>query len=800
MKKAFHDYCNNTKNIMRGMFFKKIVMFYIIIIFFCIMIMSLFFYNISFKNVKKQVVNSNMAILDNYSKTIDSLLFGNIENISMVITNDMLKSDELLYFSIHDYDNNLDNVLKVYAKLDAIKYVNPLIDIITLYYERNNMFISTNGMRCPDSVLRYELPDTETISRVYKENISQKWVYSPNVPKPPSQSSSKNESNLMIYVRKINSASLNSAWSGCVAISISTEMLLNTISNSSPVGFENNFILDENGLIIRPPFDNTLIDYFTNSEKIGKLADFRSPTGFIEFKYKGISYIASYITSKNNGWRFVTINPINTFMNSYNFLLYITIILASAVFLFGVILAVLSAFKTYKPLAHLVSICRSYDVSNIVYDNRECDFIISTLNNYNNIVNNQKKRIIETYPLIIHELILYFIESHQNKEKIEKKLDFLGLTFPYQYFQALEIRWPYLKGKMNLQELEYLEVSIINDLNSFFINMGIIIITTIKDDNIISIMNFEHNNDDNVVLIKKLISKLNEKYRVCIYCSTGSVVHGWINLADSFRESFQNIDYHYLYPQKALLLSSEISLKKIEPTRFESDLELLEQAMASYNAEKSISLIGEICGNIQKNPIPIEQVKKVLSLIVFQMESFINMHIEISNGLDDKDLYSSFKEIMDIEKFEKWASSLLDTAISLILSKHSQRNSEIIDKVKRYIENRISSEDISLKSIANSLFISHTYLSRIFKEETGYYFMDYILDIKMQKARELLICTGKKVDEIAYMLGYTTTPYFIKLFKCKFGSTPKQYRSLYNKDNKLQLHSDYTADYNTTLI
>jgi two-component system response regulator YesN len=68
-------------------------------------------------------------------------------------------------------------------------------------------------------------------------------------------------------------------------------------------------------------------------------------------------------------------------------------------------------------------------------------------------------------------------------------------------------------------------------------------------------------------------------------------------------------------------------------------------------------------------------------------------------------------------------------------------------------------------------------LSKIFKEFSETNFLDYLITIRMEKAKELLSDSNKKVYEIARKIGYTNTQSFIRIFKKYTGKTPNEYRS-----------------------
>jgi two-component system response regulator YesN len=104
-----------------------------------------------------------------------------------------------------------------------------------------------------------------------------------------------------------------------------------------------------------------------------------------------------------------------------------------------------------------------------------------------------------------------------------------------------------------------------------------------------------------------------------------------------------------------------------------------------------------------------------------------------------------------------------------------QKSSNImIEKAKLYIETNYH-QDLSLDDVAAQVFLHPIYFSRFFKRETGERFIDYITQLRMNKAIELLIENKYKVYEISAMVGYRSDKYFAKLFKQHTGYSPRDY-------------------------
>lgn len=100
----------------------------------------------------------------------------------------------------------------------------------------------------------------------------------------------------------------------------------------------------------------------------------------------------------------------------------------------------------------------------------------------------------------------------------------------------------------------------------------------------------------------------------------------------------------------------------------------------------------------------------------------------------------------------------------------------IVSKAIEFIESNFEKK-LSLKDIAEELYVSPNYLSRLFKKEMNINLFDYIQAYRLEKSKELLDDISLKVFEIAKIVGYSDTKYFSGIFKKTFGCTPLEYRN-----------------------
>jgi two-component system, response regulator YesN len=140
-----------------------------------------------------------------------------------------------------------------------------------------------------------------------------------------------------------------------------------------------------------------------------------------------------------------------------------------------------------------------------------------------------------------------------------------------------------------------------------------------------------------------------------------------------------------------------------------------------------------------------------------------------------KDTWKRIDAIDDLPALASWVLSGIDECLSVIIEHKQKRMSPIIVKACSYIDDNLS-RDISLDDVSRKVEVSPFYFSKLFKEETGENFIDYVTMARMQKAKTLLRDLSLSVKEISAESGYSDPNYFSKLFKKCVGLTPTEYR------------------------
>ena len=166
---------------------------------------------------------------------------------------------------------------------------------------------------------------------------------------------------------------------------------------------------------------------------------------------------------------------------------------------------------------------------------------------------------------------------------------------------------------------------------------------------------------------------------------------------------------------------------------------------------------------------------KVLELVMRAETMGVN-----AGGLDygfryRKDYLSSVLAMKNYSELSKWFISKISLVCENIAFKHEECSETVISKAMDYIDENYT-KNISLDDVSKVVNISPYYFSKLFKEEAGVNFIDYLTKKRIDYAKELLEDNTYSIKEVCAMCGYSDPNYFSRIFKKKENVTPSEYR------------------------
>lgn len=148
----------------------------------------------------------------------------------------------------------------------------------------------------------------------------------------------------------------------------------------------------------------------------------------------------------------------------------------------------------------------------------------------------------------------------------------------------------------------------------------------------------------------------------------------------------------------------------------------------------------------------------------------------ILKPVDPDDVERAVRQAAAQAEAQRQLAAMASSGELLKSADNSDKTAVLMGKVKKYLQHNYMMCDISLDSVSAILNLNASYFSSLFKRTFQVNFLDYLTELRMDAAKELLRDPLRSTAEVAGMVGYESANYFTRAFKKKVGITPTDYR------------------------
>lgn len=273
-------------------------------------------------------------------------------------------------------------------------------------------------------------------------------------------------------------------------------------------------------------------------------------------------------------------------------------------------------------------------------------------------------------------------------------------------------------------------------------------------------------------ILEKLSNEFGE-----IFIAVGDKVDSILDIKKSYADS--NIVKKYILTMgyNSCLYKNDIVKVTNKNRNFNKEIEVLNKIIIEKNKDKALEYIEDIFKNKDLAPEEIYDLAiKILLLIDKLSEDF-----RLTKNYKDETLSSIIVSVYDASTIDKIKEIIVDQILELskIMNENVVKYTPIVQQVVSYIDERYF-EEVSLKTLSQKYNINSSYLGQIFTKEVGYSFSEYLNKIKNMKAKELILNTNMRINDIAKEVGYYETSYFYRKFKEFYGVSPATLREFKN--------------------
>ena len=329
------------------------------------------------------------------------------------------------------------------------------------------------------------------------------------------------------------------------------------------------------------------------------------------------------------------------------------------------------------------------------------------------------------------------------------------------------------------KDKELLKFSVMNISEEILKSVASCIVCYSEFDYLIALLNTSGNNSRSIYDACKEIQFCVKKYlKITVTIGLGNVYEGLNGLRKSFNEAVTALGDKAFKGKDTIILAHEArresSRQKIYPN--EKEKELI-NCLKCMDLEKINKLLDSISKQLMEDMVSFDMVKTVyVKLVIICGTQLEEMGIDV-----DRSMGCIFNPYKEVEKFEtvedlsRWVKNVFRSFIGIMLGKKSEKYKWIVKTAIEYMNDHYS-ENIRVEDIAEKVYVSPNYFSKVFKEETSENFTERLNKLRVEKAKLLLKDVRARTYEVAEQVGYNDYKYFNYVFKKYTGVSPGEYR------------------------
>ncbi len=396
-----------------------------------------------------------------------------------------------------------------------------------------------------------------------------------------------------------------------------------------------------------------------------------------------------------------------------------------------------------------------------------------------------KKSYEEMLPMIRERFLTDFVRGLFEEGDVEGHLEELQIPGREKRFHLAAVarvgRPP--EGNRTTREQEMLRISAGKFLEEQVLADFAPVIWTYKTYLILIIsMDREQEASGLLDILESACRKCQRIFGVSLTVGLGGTGEGYQRIPESYREAFSALEYRAILGSGRVICYQDVDDSVSAPVCFGSEEAALLTKAATFGGgeEKKVRAAVEAIVERAEETDALarnEQLYMIglLNTVTQIVEKYgLSMEQVVGHGGNYLELITAFQSAGELSGW------LFDTCMNLSLAIEEKRaltTRNTVDEAREYIERNYADPGLSVDRICQELHLSPSYFSTIFKQETGSSYVNYLTEVRLAKAVELLQTTEDKTYLIASKVGYPEANYFSYVFKKRFGVSPTKYRS-----------------------
>jgi AraC-like DNA-binding protein len=503
--------------------------------------------------------------------------------------------------------------------------------------------------------------------------------------------------------------------------------------------------------------------------------------GFFLTEHEGKKYSISFLTAKEVGWKIITVQSYDKLVGNLETLRETTIGIGLSLLIVSVILSIIVTLRIYNPISKVIHQFRNQNEDQGVAQD-EIKFMTQRYRDISNENFQLKHNVAKNYHL--RRMVMDSSSYNQNemKEVITEYDLKLGEHSSHILFFIQIDNYEHIMQRPNVYDNSLYKFALSNITEEVIGAFYPCEAFDLRNDHIVAIINRGEHGELDEEQLKEMAQRIQQVtlnyYKLTLTITVSDPFTGYGNMSDHYERCIYLSKYRLAYGGESIITSKLVQVnEESEAMRVSNDLEakLIEQIRANKR-EQYEETLQDIFESIQKMKYN-NMINSVLQLI-HMTSDFIQTMNEMKVSKVQRDTKVLYQEVLDKETLDEIQELFKDIFHELSSTDDDsyQKNKYLIEGIKGFIEESYSDLNLNLEFIANHLKMSPGHISKLFKQTEKLSITDYINELRLLRTLTLLEETELSTKEIMALVGFGSESYFYRLFKKRFGVTPKQYQ------------------------
>ncbi|RED52748.1 AraC family transcriptional regulator [Cohnella lupini] len=507
--------------------------------------------------------------------------------------------------------------------------------------------------------------------------------------------------------------------------------------------------------------------------------EFSDASGSFITKKEGKSHIVVYNTANNRGWTYVAMYPFGGIAKSIQLIRNIILLMSIVLLAFSLIVSMLFTMRAVKPVNEMrrhihARTRRSIGEGNELGGIR--DAVLDLLDNHERL----EEKLELTVPVFREKILNNLMRGvYASWEEIIYNLKLFSLELPRTDLTLMlfELDVDEENGGIQAKNDSILLYSVMEAITEYFSLKHVRSFGLVNNANqiVVALEIGPAGAGELRTKIKELQQILLNSLHVSITAIVSDEPTDLLNISKNHREAQRLLKHKILYGRRSIMLTSEIRHDNRTEYNYPYDKEeLLKNHIRACSKAEALALFMEMLGGISK-----DQSYRNMYQFVFHLNStFMALINEL--GFSINEIYGEeysierLSNLNSMERVEIFFTDLIRRIVDVIEANKATRMSKYYHRIASYIKDSFMKE-ITLESVSEQVNLSPTYINQILKARTGNTFVQILNTTRIEKACSMMQEEDHKIKDIAECVGFSSSKYFIKIFKEIKGVTPGKY-------------------------